>query len=197
MIENLIMSEHAICYTFDRMKLVFFLSFVTCELFDQILTQSSHLKRTCMVIFPIALLCAGMNFHHYLSSPDYIWRANYRSRNQIFADYINANYPNSYLGTRAIPRGYTTLLFHRNIIEPPWPLVETAKARHARYAIMLNFKGERGINYYGLQMTTSTVNWNMLELERADVLDLETNTTHYLSLDNGSQVVRSDRIISN
>lgn len=188
-LENIIMSQHASIYSFDRMKMVFLLSFITCDLFNQILKKASSVNKICIMVFSCAITCCGVNFWHYLSSRDYVWTINYRTQNQRFADYINKNYPNSILGSNvAIPRGYTTLLFHRNIVEPPTELFDVAQERHAHYAILLHFKDEHGVSFYGVTLSPTAVHSNMLELKQAYVYDFETKTAHNISTNTISHV---------
>ena len=43
------MQEHAISYSYDRMKMVYLLFFVTCELFDQFMVGID--KQFCITLF--------------------------------------------------------------------------------------------------------------------------------------------------
>ena len=191
-VENLIMSRHAILYSYDRMKMCFLFSFISCELLDQILNQTRNTRTACQIIFTVSLICCCLNIYYYISSSDYVWKIDYRVNNKKFADYINKNYNSSILGTEAMPRGYITLLFHRNIFEQhPSVLRVSAKQRGVHYAITLTFKGQSGISYYHVNKSVTSITWNMLELEKAEVYDLITQTTHTLSISDSGEIVRT------
>ena len=189
-IENLLMSEHATRYSYDRMKMIYLLSFLSCELFDQILTKASNVRIASKLIFGTALVCGALNFNHYVNSDEYIWHINYRIRNQKFADYINTNYPDSILATKSLPRGYITLLFHRNIFEKPTPVLKTAEKRGVRYAIMLHFEGESPFSLSPLKINPVLIHWNMPRLLKAEIRDMRTQTTHTLTMNTGGEIVK-------
>lgn len=118
LLENVIMKEHALSYTYDRMKMIFILSFIVCELVKQLLESYKIKKKLvsivlCTITF---LLCIG-NLRYYINDTKYIWEIDYRDSNEILASYINENYSNSVLVTNTAVRGYINLLFGCGIYE--------------------------------------------------------------------------------
>ena len=191
-LENLLMFEHATRYSYDRMKMIYLIAFVSCELCDQILNHASNIRISSKLIIGIALICGVFNLNHYVSSDEYIWHVNYRTRNQQFADYINANYPDSILATRSLPRGYITLLFHRNIFERPTQILRTAEKRNIRYAIMLHFEGEAPFSLYPVKINPVSIHWNMPRLVKAVVYDLQIQNKTILTMNNTGEIVKND-----
>ena len=189
-LENILVERHAIVYSYDRMKMVFFVSFVTCELLDQLLSQASNVRNACAVVLPFSIICSGMNCYNYTETEDYIWNANYRETNQLFADFINQNYPDSILGTEAIGGGYIDLLFHRGIYAYTEynDIKKIAGDKHKRYAIMLYFDGSSGWRLYHVFFKTSAINWLMYRLKRADVYDTYTGKTISLYIANAGEI---------
>ncbi len=190
--ENVLMEQHAILYSYDRMKMVFFVSFITCELLDQLLERTSNAIRVCTVMFPMSVICCVMNYRNYTETKDYVWNVNYRTFNQTLADHINKNYPDSILGTKAIARGYVNLLFHRGLYDYKdyETIKETAIRKQKRYAVMLYFDGSSGWELYHLKLDTSSINWLMYRLRSAEIYDTLTGETISLYISNTGEIIQ-------
>ncbi len=171
-LENIIMKEHAITYTYDRMKAIFILSFVICELTDQLLSVSLHRKRflstaiLCIAFFS----CFAGNFIHYKNNEDYIWRADYRQDNEKLAEYINKNYFDSILVVNYPVRGYINLLFERGIYEQKKidSAISLANQKGKKYAIEVEVNGE--------------TDWNMYQLSGATIYNTVSGETQHITL---------------
>lgn len=115
--ENIIMKQHAIAYSYDRMKCVFLLSLILCELVAQILEYSNHLKYSIIAIFVLILSACLLNYKNYISDETYTWAIDYESDNKTLANYITDNYADSTYYFGRYIRGYMNLLFGRGIYE--------------------------------------------------------------------------------
>ena len=89
LLENIVMKQHALSYSYDRMKLAFILSFLICELNEQILTNTSK-KSFSILCIVINIVCCIGNVKSYLGNENYIWETCYRQNNKILANYINS-----------------------------------------------------------------------------------------------------------
>lgn len=169
LVENLIMKEHAISYTYDRMKGIFVLSFLICELSSILLESAANKLSVLAGILAVTTCVCGLNLKAYMNNTDYIWSIDYRDYNQMLADYLNDYYTDSVLSTESNGvRGYVTLLFGRGIFEGTG-VEETrriAAERGKRYAIMINFED-------GRELYNS--NWNLCRITSANVYDIQTD----------------------
>ena len=110
-IENIIMKQHAIEYTYDRMKLYLPLMIIIYELLRQ--TKS---KRILSAYIFIAIISIGFSFTYRLSS-QYIWEIDYKKGNEKIASYINENFDDSVIGCNKTVRGDLNLLINRSCYE--------------------------------------------------------------------------------
>lgn len=163
-LENIIMKEHALSYSYDRMKLIYLLSFLICELSLQILENAKKKKDTAIGLIVITLICCIGNLRYYINDKKYIWDVNYRYVNEEFANYINDNYKDSVLVLQAPVRGYINLLFGRGIYEGMGidSAIEIANEKNKSYAIELQIDDNK---------------WNMYQLTGAIVHDMRKNET--------------------
>lgn len=138
--ENVIMLEHAVSYTFDRMKLSFYLAFMIAELVMQILETAKRKILAAGIIMSMTLLCGIKNYSHYVKDTSYVWESDYREKNQRFANMINTEYADSIITTDGYVRGYLNLLFHRGIYEYSSleQAISMAKEKNKTYAIIFN-----------------------------------------------------------
>lgn len=137
-IENFLMKEHALSYSYDRMKGIFVISFIICELVDQILEGIQKRQLVISIIFLLTVCASICNIKDYMKNGVYIWETNYRQGNQALANYINNHYSDSVLGIDNAVRGYMNLLFGRGIYEYTnyETMVEVALTRGKRYVVM-------------------------------------------------------------
>lgn len=176
-LENVIMKEHAITYTYDRMKFIFFLSFLICELSYGLLKSALHDKINIIVgVLAGTIIVCGLNLKVYKENSSYVWEIDYRKDNQIIADYINENYSNSVLAINGWGiRGYMNLLFGRGIYEglAPEQLKQIAVSRGKQYAITIHFADE---------WSEYNRDWGLYKIISADVYDIYTGDIYQISI---------------
>jgi hypothetical protein len=146
LLENVIMKQHAVLYSFDRMKGVIVLLYVLlcCVAAVQSMrnTWIGQGIKICAVFVLSIMAC--LNLKTYIGNGHYIQNAPYLANNRLFAQKINAKYTheNSILGQDANVRGYTNLLFGRGIYERTSlnSLIKISADRQKRYTILLQSK---------------------------------------------------------
>ncbi|BDR56484.1 hypothetical protein [Xylocopilactobacillus apis] len=135
MIENVLMKEHAILYTFDRMKLVFILVLIICDISAMIIFY--YKKR--LVITALVLFVGIMNTINYNYDSSYVWNTDFRKNNQKIAHYMKPYLETSIFGATQPVRGYTDLLFDHGIrdTESLSSLFQNTKKSRKRYTILI------------------------------------------------------------
>ena len=156
-IENIIMKQHALSYSYDRMKAGFLMSFMICDLSVQLWEYYKYKRLIVGSILTLTLLMGLLNIKSYKNDESYIWNTNYRQDNEIIAAYINDNYSDSVLGLDGYSvRGYINLLFGRGIYE--WRdadyIVSTANEMEKKYGVMLSVEDAGAWNVYDLSGAT-------------------------------------------
>ena len=171
-IENLLMKQHAIEYSFDRMKVVFPLVFLICDLIYMILLKKNTRRMTFFVIVLTICTCCS-NYFSYLSS-EYIWEAQYREDNAVLAEYINTDYNDSVIGTEDVSvRGYINMLFGRGVYE--WTTLEKLR----------ELASETGNRYAILLKTEKIEPWNMTDFGGAEIFDLYLKRDFKINIESG------------
>ena len=122
--ENIIMKQHALYYPYDRMKAVFVVILLLCEVVRNMIEKRDIQKTRCLVLFVTG--CAlVLNVTSYVRNESYIWEVDYRKDNEMLADYVLDKYPDAVYASDTAIRGYMNLLFGRGIYE--WADVDGAK----------------------------------------------------------------------
>ena len=116
-LENVVIKEHAIEYSYDRMKVGFVLIFILCEAIQSVLENTSRKKKAEILIIVIVCVCSFFNLYSYKNNETYIWEVSFRNRNTVLAEYITTKYPDATYASDAAIRGYMNLLFKRGIYE--------------------------------------------------------------------------------
>ena len=172
-IENFIMKQHAILYSYDRMKLIFPISLLICELIQNIIANTKDKKVTLTMIFIITILCSIFNIKNYINDTRYVWKVDYLDDNKKLATYINTNYENSLLATETVcVRGYLNLLFEKGIYELKTydEVKNIAEDNNQDYVVILNI---------------NSGSCNTYKLAGATIYNVETNVTYELSIQDG------------
>jgi len=118
--ENFLMLEHAIMYSFARMKLIFIIMLIIFTAMSTLL-QIFNQRRKIVYIVAVAFfaLLAITNLRGYLQREDnpYHWEAPYRIQNAELARTLNERFtPDNSLFVQSLAtRGYSNLLFGRGI----------------------------------------------------------------------------------
>ena len=162
-LENIIMKQHALEYTYDRMKASFLLSFLICEMIHQLLMNCENKKMTAIVVSGLVIITGVFNLNSYIHDEEYIWSTSYQAENRKIAGYINKNYADSVLGIENLAiRGYMNLLFDRGIYEftDIEFLRNQAAEKRKRYAVILNVENPGS--------------WSVYDLSGATVYDMQT-----------------------
>lgn len=164
LVENIIMKGHACSYSYDRMKGIFVVSFVICELSYHLLKSLS--RAGISVLITLLIIVGVMNLNSYIRNTSYIWEVNYRRDNQLLAEYISQNYADSVLGTEpgVSVRGYINLLFGRGVYEgrDAEKLKGIAAGKEKRYAISISAE------YTGAWL------WSLYDLGIVTIHDMQT-----------------------
>lgn len=163
MIENIIMLQHAVSYTFDRLKLIYLLIIL---FFIMIICIKKNIKKEKAMIRIIGYIILGiamLNLSMYnMGYSEYINEFTGREKNEIISNYIkkNFNYENSILCNNIEVRGYQNMIFKRGIYE--W-------VRYRNTAIE-NFATSRNKQY-----VIYMVSKDIMNIEKAIVVDLWNN----------------------
>ena len=180
LLENIIMLQHAIEYTFDRLKFIYILISI---FFILIITIYNIIKedKKIFIHFIVAILAiiAITNLVQYKQGINNYVRINtYYENNNKFAEYIKENYKksNSIMCSNTSIRGYMNLLFERGIYE--WQTYGTAqeqtKKNKKRYLIY--------VEKYG--------GGDNLVIKKITVKDMNKNKEKVITISNGELVVK-------
>ncbi|MEI0581169.1 hypothetical protein [Brachyspira pilosicoli] len=113
-LENLLMKEHAILYTFDRLKVIFFLITVLLIIFIHIYKNN---KKLFFIIFNLIFIIQFINIFLYQNNTKYSFNIDYNYNNTTISQYVKSNFNNAILYNNTYVRGYFNILFDKNIYE--------------------------------------------------------------------------------
>lgn len=180
-LENLVMKEHAISYTYDRMKLIY--PFLLCVFW---LLAAMPDRKRLLLQKGMTVLIAGLavfSVRSYLNNTEYLWQADYRTDNEILAAYCRENYhEDSLYGLKnAAVRGYVNILFDRSMYEniSEERLLELAEERGVRYAVLADVAAE----------PAPENTWHMYALSGVTVYDMETGEQLRICVEEGAIVI--------
>ena len=179
LVENILMKEHAVSYTYDRMKMVYPLLLAVFVILASIPKEKEWFVKGTVLA---ALVCAVMGINSYIHNTEYLWEAEYREDNEILGEYCRENYHEDavYGLKNAAVRGYVNVLFDRGVYEniSEEMLLEKAKERGAKYAVMLIAASEPD---------PANV-WNMYAFSGVKVYDLADGTVNTIYVSDGAIV---------
>ena len=122
-IENIIMKQHAVAYSYDKMKAVFVLILLMCEIVINLFeTYDSFKIRKIIVGFTI--IAAVLNIRSYRFDELYTWKADFKNDNSKLAGFVTSEYPNALYASDIAVRGYMNFLFDRGMYE--WQSIDSA-----------------------------------------------------------------------
>ncbi len=181
MLENIVMLQHAIEYTFDRLKFVYILISVFFILIVTIYNMIKEDKKI-FIHFIIAILAiiALTNMVQYKKGVNNYIRPNtYYKNNNKFAEYIKENYKksNSVMCSNTQIRGYMNLLFERGIYE--YQTYETAQD-------LTNKNKKRYLIY-----VEKTGGGDNLIIKKITIKDLSKNKEKIVTISKGKIVVNN------
>lgn len=140
-IENFIMKQHAVSYTYDRMKLalplVILLYYVAVEAID---TSKINMQLITMLLVLVGVL---PSCYSYMRGGTYFWNIDYEEGNEELCEYINENFDNSVVGFNSSVRGYLNMTLMRGCFEWTQSICQLMAAgdtqgTEARYFILLS-----------------------------------------------------------
>ncbi len=176
MLENILMFQHAVVYTFDRLKFAYLVLLILFINISTIVINKPNIKnKICSVMIGILAIISFVNILQYkLGVDEYVVDKYYATKDKLFANYIKENYntQNSIIANKGFVRGYLNLLFERGIYELKTydELEEIKKQNNKRYMI-----------YFSTVMNDN--------IEFLIIKDLEKNEDYRLSIiDNQVQV---------
>lgn len=158
-LENLVMKQHAIEYTFDRMKLVFILVFMFCDM-SLLLIEKINRDSGIIIVSVGLFIVIGVADLSYTRNENYIWDATYRKENEMIADYISDNYSDNIIGTNTSVRGYLNCLFDKGIYEcvnNMNDLKTIIAEKRSKYIILLKHKNVNAIDRWAMYSFSAEV----------------------------------------
>lgn len=179
-LENYIMKQHAVKYSYDRMKLIFPLVLVACDCIGYILSVANK-NWLRMIIVSITVVCGVFNLRSYMRDTSYIWKTDYRVLNEKIVDSIASYKEDSVIGFDNSVRGYLNMTVKSGIYE--WTSIDSikkiAEEKEKRYAIQL------------LSEENAASAWSMCSLGGAQIYDLE-NDEYILFLKKDGKIQKSE-----
>ena len=174
--ENVVMKEHAISYTYDRMKLIYPLLLIVFIFLVALPRERTWYRRGAVALI---LLLSVFGVKSYVSNRSYLWPAEYRTNNEILADYCKEYYhEDSLYGLKnAAVRGYANMVFKRGMYEniSETALKELAKERGAKYAVLVDVSSN----------PAPENTWHMYAFAGATVYDMQNGTETYIKVVDG------------
>lgn len=170
-VENFIMTEHAICYTFDRLKLSLILIYIYAIAIYSLKEYSSHIAFGLTTVMSGVVVVLGL----YTYGNDKIVNLEENNSTLIMKDYLEKNYLES--GESILVKegwrawGYLQTLYHRNIyctqLYSDAELFDEAKKGGEHYIVYL----EPTSGYWDTECYTQAkvININTLEFEQLQV----------------------------
>lgn len=178
-LENIVMKEHAISYTYDRLKLIYPLLLCVLWLLSAVPKKGKCYERTVLTLM---LAISVMSIRGYMLNKEYLWPAEYRKDNEILAEYCRENYHvDSLYGLRnAAVRGYVNMMFDRSMYEniSEETLLEMAEKRDAKYAVLVDVSG----------IPAPENTWHMYAFSGVTVYDMSDGTQKYIHVEDGEIV---------
>lgn len=149
-VENFIMKEHAISYTYDRMKLALPLMLILYWLLTHIQIETKAAKLMAVMV---PIVCSIYLAIPYFLGNTYVWKIDYRVGNEKLCRYLNENYDNSVCGMDLFVRGYVNLTLGRGcyeLVNNIYSMETTAEKEGRRYLVLLSSNGAKGADLWNL-----------------------------------------------
>lgn len=179
--ENVLMKEHSVLYTYDRMKLIFILLLVICDFIYLILAKINY---KAMIPVCLAVAIVGTS-NYFIHTNQRVWELDFEDDNKLFADYCMQKYTNenSVYGVNELyVRAYINLLFHKSMYEHRTyeDIIEIAQRQDKQYVV-----------YISAEVDSDNRNqWNVHKISYITVFDCDSKTEKVITLENGAIVER-------
>lgn len=186
-IENFVMMNHAITYTFDRLKVIIFLILIFLTLFYVWQNYLENKVITYIIAFASLFIISITNIVSYgFINNNYIWEENYLEDNQTLANYIKSKYTenNSILvkeGWRSW--GYQQSLYDRNIYCSDLYSVEECLNR----AIESNKE-------YVIIFIETIGKWDKAKYTKCLVYDINNAQLSFVKVDDNGKLIINDKL---
>lgn len=176
LLENVVMKQHAIAYTYDRMKLALPLMLMLYWCVQTCVRNKRLATYAASVSLVVVSLCFA---HSYKADSAYVWEIDYRKGNEKLCALINEDYDDSVCGADRAVRGYVNMTLGRGCyggIEGIAQLEKRADAQGCRYIVMLyrvDVDGKDAWNLYKLEAEIyDRVSGNIISIknEGADIM---------------------------
>jgi hypothetical protein len=174
-LENIVMMQHAIQYTFDRIKVIIPIIILICLCISVLWQSAGNVmyrqefiakRRKILSIFAVTaiLSISSFSFVCYITDKSHWkWDAPYLANNQVIAKQLTNEYTreNSIYATNVAVRGYANMLFERGIYErcSVERAIQIAEEKGKRYAVIF-------------QIYSSS--WNMYDFRNYIIFDTTT-----------------------
>lgn len=180
LLENIVMKQHAVAYTYDRMKLALPLMLVLYWCIQTCVRK----KRLAIYAASMFLVMVSLFFaRSYKTDSAYVWETDYRRGNERLCEFINGFYDDSVCGSDKAVRGYVNMTLGRGCyggIDDISRLEKLADAQDCRYIIMLysvDVGGKDAWNLYKLEAEIyDRTSGNVISIKNngSDIMILET-----------------------
>lgn len=142
LIENILMREHAIVYSYDRLKGILPLLLIIFISISTIIKKKTRKNIPLALITFTIILISISNFYVYTKQNNYYrWKENDNNSNILLIEYIKKqyNHENSILSQFPSVRGYTNIVFNRGVFErtSEGGALNITKKLNKRYAVYL------------------------------------------------------------
>ena len=180
-LENIVMKQHAVEYSYDRMKAAFPLCLLICETARAVLEDVKNKRTVSNVVAALALGAALLNLNNYCHDRGYVWETDYQTANRALVQAVSEQYPDAELVSARAIRGYMNMLFGRGIHE--WCMsaeqaigIATEKgSKHVAYIERNNYELQRitVFDCHGHKLTGYSVQDGVLITEQFENTDVD------------------------
>lgn len=178
LLENLLMQQHVVFYSYDRLKCTLPMIYLFLLCLKAIPADSKYGGKILKTGIAAVILMACCNMTYYLKADSfYSHTADYLEDNILLAEYIKEHYPakDRLTGQNNATRGYSNLLFHGGIYEYQDALSGLELLNNERYYVYLN---------------SEDLPFNIYRYDYALVYDTFENTVTRIHVQNGTVYVK-------
>lgn len=144
LLENLLMQQHALSYTYDRMKIALPLLLL---LYGLLYSITAGRRAWLAGAGALVVLVVCFFARQYRTDTHFVWATDYKAGNEALFAYLDENFDDSVLGCTAPVRGYVNMLAGRGCYEQvsdPYQLEEQAAEQDVRYIVLLTQQDAAG-----------------------------------------------------
>lgn len=201
--ENVIMKQHAVVYSFDRIKLVFpLMGLLLCA--AETFTDIQH---NASILLAAMFLCSVINLHSYkVQNNHFVYLDPSLAANQAIVKNADTKFTkdNSIMVYHSWVRGYLNTLFDRGIYENMNlnDAIEIAYSYEKQYAVEI--KPNEGYDYYSLldneifsiKIVNGTIYEEQVDIVVTEILDVTNKNWTHGVLNNGAILLFGDTLMT-